>query len=103
MTATFFLGGGHGRRWSLVVANFSDRRWSATSLTLSVTVPLEIFADPSNFERWSPTCHTTGPTIIAIHKIYVTAINLDGGELWWSLVVTIFLVVGGLKLVLTHV
>ena len=45
----------------------------------------------------------TGPTIIAIHKIYLTAIDLDGGDLWWSQVVGIVLVIGGLKLVLTHV
>ena len=45
----------------------------------------------------------TGPTIIAVHKIYVTVIDLVGGDLWWSWVVSIFvLVVGGLKLVLTH-
>ena len=42
----------------------------------------------------------TGPTIIAVHKIYVTAIDLDGGGLGWS---AVFLVVAGLKLALAHV
>ena len=46
---------------------------------------------------------SNGPTIIPVHKIYVTAINLDGGDLWWSRVVGILLVIGGLKLVITHV
>ena len=46
----------------------------------SLTI-LQLFADPSNFDRWSPTYHTTGLTIIAFHKIYVTAIDLDGGDL----------------------
>ena len=31
------------------------------------------------------------PTIIADHNIYVTAIDLDGGDLLWSRVINIFL------------
>ena len=45
----------------------------------------------------------TGPRIIADHKIYVNATHLVADDLWWSLVVGVFLVVGDLKLVLTQV
>ena len=34
---------------------------------------------------------TTGPMIITVHKIYVTAIDLDSGDLLWSWVVGSFL------------
>ena len=53
---------------------------------------LGAFVMNSRTQSWQmPTIiRSNGRTIIAVHKIYVT-IDLDGGDLWWSWVVGVFL------------
>ena len=55
------------------------------------TTVAEIHTSLAHNRRQLPTIiRSNGPTIIAIHKIYVTAIDLDSGDLWWSWVVSVF-------------